>query len=105
MPETVVSNEYVAYTVNLSQYAGEQGYIAIRHFNCSDQYRLDGDDFGLYDASSPSDEWQEIEVTGATAVITDLLPGTYYAYQVIGIVDDDSYPSAVAVLQTDEEEP
>ncbi len=82
-----------------------QGYIAIRHFNCSDQYRLDVDDFGLYDASSPSDEWQEIEVTGTTAVIADLLPGTYYAYQVVGIVDDDNYPSAVAVLQTDEEEP
>ena len=105
LPETVVSNEYVEYTVNLSQYGGEQGYIAIRHFNCTDQYRLDVDDFGLYDASSPSDEWQEIEVTGTTAVITDLQPGTYYACQVVGIVDEDSYPSAVAVLQTDEEEP
>ena len=105
LPETVVTNEYVEYTVNLSQYGGEQGYIAIRHFNCTDQYRLDVDDFGLYDANSPSDEWQEIEVTGTTAVITDLLPGTCYAYQVVGIVDNDSYPSAVAVLQTDEEEP
>ena len=105
LPETVVTNEYVEYIVNLSQYGGEQGYIAIRHFNCSDQYRLDVDDFGLYDASSPSDEWQEMEVTGTTAVITDLLPGTYYAYQVVGIVDADSYPSAVAVLQTVEEKP
>jgi hypothetical protein len=105
LPETVVTNEYVTYTVNLSKYGGEQGYIAIRHFNCTDQYRLDVDDFGLYDANSPSDAWQEVEVTGTTAVITDLQPGTYYAYQVVGIVDEDSYPSAVAVLQTDEEEP
>ena len=105
LPETVVTNEYVAYTVNLSQYGGEQGYIAIRHFNCTDQFRLDVDDFGLYDANSPSDAWQEVEVTGTQAVITDLQPGTYYACQVVGIVDEDSYPSAVAVLQTDKEEP
>ena len=105
LPETIVTNEYVEYSANLSQYGGEQGYIAIRHFNCSDQYRLDVDDFGLYVANSPSDEWKEIEVTGTTAVITGLQPGSDYAYQVVGIVDDDSYPSAVAVLQTDEEEP
>ena len=105
LPETVTTNEYVEYTVNLSQYSGEQGYIAIRHFDCSDQFRLNVDDFGLYDASSPSYEWQEIEVTGTTAVINDLQPGTYYAYQVVGIVDENSYPSTVAVLQTNEEEP
>ena len=105
MPETVVTNEYVAYTVNLSQYGGEQGYIAIRHFNCTDQFRLDVDDFGLYDANSPSDAWQEVEVTGTKTVISDLQPGTYYAYQVVGIVDEANYPSAVAVLQTVEEEP
>ena len=105
LPETVVTNEYVEYIVNLSQYAGTQGYIAIRHFNCSDQYRLDVDDFGLYVANSPSDAWQEVEVTGTTAVITGLNPGSYYAYQVVGIVGEDNYPSAVAVLQTVEEEP
>ena len=32
-------------------------------------------------------------------------PGSYYAYQVVGIVGGDSYPSAVAVLQTEEEAP
>ena len=105
LPETVVNNEYVEYSVNLSQYGGEQGYIAIRHFNCSDQFRLDVDDFGLYDANSPSDAWQEVEVTGTKTVISDLQPGTYYAYQVVGIVDEANYPSAVAVLQTVEEEP
>ena len=32
-------------------------------------------------------------------------PGTDYAYQVVGIVDEESYPSAVAVLQTEEAMP
>ena len=105
LPETVVTNEYTEYTANLSQYAGEQGYIAIRHFNCTDQYRLDVDDFGLYVANSPSGEWQEIDVTGTEAVINGLQPGTDYAYQVVGIVDEKSYPSAVAVMQTEEDVP
>ena len=105
LPETVVTNEYVEYSANLSKYGGEQGYIAIRHFNCSDQFRINVDDFGLYVANSSSDEWQETEVTGTTAVITGLQPGTSYAYQVEGIVGEDKYPSAVAVLQTDEDEP
>ena len=105
LPETIVTNEYEEFSVNLSQYAGKQGYIAIRHFNCTNQFRLDVDDFGLYDANSPSDEWQEIDVTGTTAVITGLHPGSYYAYQVVGIVGEDTYSSAIAVLQTVEEVP
>ena len=32
------------YTVDLSAYAGQTGYIAIRHFNCSDQFYLNVDD-------------------------------------------------------------
>ena len=35
------------YTVDLSAYAGQTGYIAIRHFNCADQYVLDVDDIEL----------------------------------------------------------
>ena len=105
LPETIVTNEYVEYTVNLSQYAGAQGYIAIRHFNCTNQFRLDVDDFGLYNIEPSSEAWQEIEVTGTTAVITGLNPETYYAYQVVGIVGEDSYPSAIAVLQTEVEVP
>ena len=105
LPETIVTNEYVEYSANLSQYAGEHGYIAIRHFNCTDQFRLNVDDFGLYNVDSSSGEWQEIEVTGTTAVITGLHPETYYAYQVEGIVGEDSYSSAIAVLQTKEAVP
>ena len=105
LPETIVINEYVEYSVNLSQYAGAQGYIAIRHFNCTGQFLLDVDDFGLYDANSSSEVWQEIEVTEPTAVITGLHSGYYYAYQVVGIMGEESYPSAIAILQTVEEVP
>ena len=35
------------YTIDLSAYAGQMGYIAIRHFNCTDQFYLNVDDFTL----------------------------------------------------------
>ena len=35
------------YSVDLSAYAGQQKYIAIRHFNCSDQYIMCVDDIEL----------------------------------------------------------
>jgi hypothetical protein len=35
------------YTVDLSDYAGEGRYIAIRHFNCTDMFYLDVDDIAL----------------------------------------------------------
>ena len=35
------------YTVDLSAYAGQMGYIAVRHFNCTDQFYLNVDDFTL----------------------------------------------------------
>ena len=38
------------YTVDLSAYAGQKVYIAIRHFNCSDMFYLDVDDIELSNA-------------------------------------------------------
>lgn len=39
--------EWYQYTVDLSNYAGNDIYIAIRHFNCTDQYWLNVDDAQL----------------------------------------------------------
>lgn len=38
---------YLEYSADLSAYAGQQIYIAIRHFNCYDQYKLDIDDITI----------------------------------------------------------
>ena len=49
-------SEWTEYRVDLSQYAGQLIYIAIRHFDCYDRYKLDVDDVtiiaGDYDAVS-----------------------------------------------------
>ena len=37
------------YNVDLSAYAGQTGYIALRHFNCSDMFYLDVDDITIAD--------------------------------------------------------
>ena len=41
------------YTVDLSAYAGQTGYIAVRHFNCTDQFYLNVDDFTLTYSDTP----------------------------------------------------
>jgi hypothetical protein len=39
------------YEIDLSEYAGQNGYIAIRHFNCSDMFYLNIDDVEYYFSS------------------------------------------------------
>jgi hypothetical protein len=41
------------YTVDLSEYVGETGYIAVRHFNCTDMFYLNVDSFTLTYDDSP----------------------------------------------------
>ena len=42
---------WTEYTVDLSAYAGQEIWVAVRHFNCSDMYFLDVDDITLTTAS------------------------------------------------------
>ena len=42
-----VQGNWYQYTIDLSAYAGQTGYVAIRHFNCSDMFYLDVDDIAL----------------------------------------------------------
>ena len=41
------ANTWHQYTVDLSQYAGQEGYVAIRHFNCFNQWTLRMDEVEL----------------------------------------------------------
>ena len=40
------------YNVDLSSYAGQTIWVAIRHFNCNDQFILNVDDITIYDGST-----------------------------------------------------
>lgn len=85
VPETVTTGDYTEYTADLSAYEGQQGYIAIRHFNITDMFWLDLDDFGLYGESE--EPWTEIYVNmGDTeATISGLATNNTYEYQIKSI--------------------
>lgn len=46
--------DWVLRTIDLSKYAGEELYIAFRHFNCTDQYLIDIDDIALTSGAKSS---------------------------------------------------
>ena len=99
--ETTTTDSYVEYTADLSSYAGQTGYIAIRHFNCSDQFYLYVDDFGLYG----SEDWVTKEnIVAPTLTLTDLTPGVGYEWQVQGVdcntSGDETEWSALATFST-----
>ena len=80
--ETFANSTYTEYSADLSNYEGQQGYIAIRHFNCRDMLRLVVDDFGLYE--DVVSEWQTVTSNTNSASLTGLTPGTPYEVQVQG---------------------
>ena len=70
--KSVAPYEWTEYTADLSAYAGQQGYIAIRHFNSYDRYallmddfRVDGEGIMLSNVSSPA------ELPGLTPELTN----------------------------------
>ena len=88
VPETEATGAYVEYTADLSSYSGTQGYIAIRHFNCNNQFRLNVDNFALLGGDIPAGKWTTVEGLEDTEyVITDLEPNTNYELQVQGECD------------------
>ena len=102
LPETVATEEYTEYTVDLSSFNGQMGYIAVRHYNSFDQFRLNLDDFGLYSEPIPAGEWIEATTTENYYEITNLAQGTEYDIQVRSICGDEqsawSYKSSFATL-------
>ena len=89
VPESITTNEYVEYTADLSAYSGQQGYIAIRHFNCNDKFILNVDDFYIYVRQET--EWTNNATSSTNSLdITGLTPGTTYEFQVQAVCDEDN---------------
>ena len=88
VPETTAAEIFTEYTADLSEYAGQKGYIAIRHFDCTDMFRLNVDNFALLGEPTDVSEWQTIATDETTAELTGLEPGTEYELQVQGVCDN-----------------
>jgi hypothetical protein len=79
-PATEEWNEVV---IDLSAYAGQQGYIAIHHVDYDANYLLI-ENFGIYNVVEASD-WNNVVTTETTYNATGLTPETEYEWQVQGI--------------------
>ena len=66
-------SEWKQFTVNLSEYSG-QGYVAIRHFNCTDQFRLNVDDITI----TPPGEEPEVVPASIVSVSNGAISGDVF---------------------------
>ena len=86
--ETIATGVLTEYTADLSRYAGQKGYIAIRHFNVTDQFRLNVDNFALLGAEIPGTDWITVTADETTAELTGLEQGTDYELEIQGVCDN-----------------
>lgn len=75
------SSTWTEVSVDLSSYAGQQGYIAIRNTD-NDQDFLFIDDFGIYGDATPAGSWTTTTTSDATITLTELPTNTAYEYQI-----------------------
>lgn len=68
------------YTVDLSEYAGQEGYVAIRHFNCSDWFRINVDDITI--TLPTNGTWTTVNNVTSPYTIEGLTPSTSYQVEV-----------------------
>ena len=87
-------------SIDLSSYAGQQGYIAIHHVSYDANY-LFIDDFGIY-GTQDAGEWNNATSTTNSLDITGLTSETNYVFQVQAVcgTDDESGWSTVATFTT-----
>jgi hypothetical protein len=79
------------FTVDLSSYSG-QGYVAIRHFNCSDKFRINVDDITIVQPGVTEPQpWTTINNASNPQQLTGLTPETSYQVQVRSNCGSDGY--------------
>ena len=83
-----VAGTWGEYTVDLSAYAGQTGYVAIRHFNCSDFFYLNIDDITIEQPVATEDPWTVVEGVTSPYTIESLTPETTYQVQVQAVYSD-----------------
>lgn len=98
--------------VDLSAYEGQSGYIAFRHYNCTDMDFMFIDAIGIYANEVPAGEWTTVEnVEALTYTMEGLDAATDYEVEVQGIYEDAkattdwTAPVQFTTLEAQEPEP
>ena len=81
------------YTVDLSAYAGQEVYLAIRHFNCTDMFAICVDDIFIGDENASSLMGCDIVLDGQTVATNQ--HGTHYLLNTNGFADGSNHTTTI----------
>ena len=82
---TTEDNSPVDYSIDISSYAGQMGYVVFRHYGTTDQWRLYLDNIFIGKHGPEPAPWVYVnELTEPNYTITGLTPETEYEVQVMG---------------------
>lgn len=91
--DITATGDYQEFTYNLSEqdFGAEEGRICIRHYNCTDWFRLNIDDFSVAaEGAIPEYEWINLEgVTANPYTLEDLEANTEYEAQVASVKGEE----------------
>lgn len=83
-PMQKATDEWSEVSIDLSRYAGQEGYIAIHHVSTGCSFLII-DDFGIFGAASEQGEWITETTNKSSITISGLERNTKYDYQVVGL--------------------
>ena len=83
------------YSVDLSNYAGQEVYLAIRHFNCTDMFAICVDDIFIGDENATSLTGSDIILDGQTVATNQR--GTHYLLNTDDFADGSSHTTTIRV--------
>ena len=89
--DVTATGDVTEYTYDLSAFEGQKGYVAIRHYNVSDMFRLNIDDVQIGEMPENEEEVEWTVVNGITETnytIEGLTPETTYEVQVQAVRED-----------------
>ena len=84
--------------VDLRDYAGQEIYIALRHFNCTDQFYINVDDISLETDERSSRALQSYNVYLDGELVAEGLSKPYYQHE--DLVDGKTYTTTVVPVYT-----
>ena len=79
--------------VDLSDYAGQEIYIALRHFNCTDQFYVNIDDVSLESSAGKSRALESYQVYLDGKLVAENLTKPFYQHE--NLVDGQKYTTTV----------
>ncbi len=95
---TCTDAEWHKYSIDLSNYVGQQIYVAIRHFNCTDQFRLRIDDICF--GGTETYELQNASLLIDGNMIAENIEGHDFLFDADAFADGSSHTTTLRMVYT-----